>query len=119
MRNFKQLHIWNRGVDLAVEVYRLTEQFPKEERFGLRSQMTRASFSIPSNVAEGSSRESEADYRRYLEIAPGSAFELETQLTIAQRVGLVSAEALQPSFVLVEEAQRMLQAFIQRLTPKR
>ena len=86
MRNFKELLIWQKGLEIAVKTFRLTEAFPKEDKFGICSQMTRAAISIPSNIAEGSSRTSQKDYSRFIEIALGSAFELETQLSIAEKL---------------------------------
>ncbi len=116
MRNFKQLIVWQKGIELTTAVYAVVENFPREERYALRSQMTRAAVSIPSNIAEGSSRRSEADYRRFLEIALGSSFELETQLLIAERVGLIRSDALIHCLSLVEEEQRMSQSLIHRLS---
>ena len=87
MRNFREMKIWNQGIDLAVLAYEITKQFPKEELYGLKSQITRAVVSIPSNIAEGCSRSSEKDFCRFLEISLGSAFEVETDLVIAEKVG--------------------------------
>lgn len=86
MKNFKQLLVWQKGFELAVNSFKLTSAFPKEERFSLANQITRSAVSIPSNIAEGSSRTSEKDYHRFLEVSLGSAFELETQLLIADAV---------------------------------
>lgn len=86
MKNFKQLLVWQKGFRIAVECFKLIENFPKEEKFSLSNQITRAAVSIPSNIAEGSSRSSEKDYHRFLELSLGSAFELETQLLIADAV---------------------------------
>lgn len=83
MKNFKQLKIWQKGFEIATKKYLLTEHFPVQEKFGISSQLTRAAISIPSNIAEGSSRSSEKDYMRFLAIALGSCFEAETQLLIA------------------------------------
>ena len=80
MRNFKELRIWQKGMDIAVNCFKITEDFPKEEKFGLSLQITRAGVSIPSNIAEGSSPSSEKDYGRFIEISLGSSYELETQL---------------------------------------
>jgi four helix bundle protein len=88
MRNFKELKIWQKGFEIAVDTYKITASFPSSEKFGISSQITRAAVSIPSNVAEGSSRKSEKDYHRFIEISLGSSFELETQLLIAKAVGL-------------------------------
>src|SRR5215211_6256049 len=86
MKNFKNLKIWSKGFDIAINCYKLTQAFPDRERFGLSQQITKADTSIPSNIAEGSSRNSEKDYHRFLEISLGSSFELETQLLIAEAV---------------------------------
>jgi four helix bundle protein len=83
MRDFRKFEIWNQGMDLSVKVYEIVKQLPKEELYGLRSQITRAVVSIPSNIAEGCSRGSEKDFKRFLEISLGSAFELETGLVLA------------------------------------
>jgi len=84
MRNFKDLKIWQKGFDIAICSFKLTSTFPKEEKFGMCSQVTRAAVSIPSNIAEGSSRNSEKDYSRFVEISLGSSYELETHLLIAK-----------------------------------
>ena len=115
MRNFQQLLIWQKGMDLVAAVYALARQLPKEELFGLRSQLTRAAVSIPSNVAEGSSRASEKDYKRFIEIALGSAFEVETQLLILERVALLASNSTEHALALIREEQMMLQAFMRRL----
>ncbi len=86
MRNFRNLEIWKKSIELVQKVYKLTKKYPDEEKFGLISQMQRASVSISSNIAEGCSRNSEIEFKRFLEIAIGSAFELETQLIIASEL---------------------------------
>ena len=73
MRNFKQLLIWQRGFQIAVDAFKLVSSFPKEEKFSLSNQITRAAISIPSNIAEGSSRSSEKDYNRFLEVSLSSS----------------------------------------------
>lgn len=92
MRNFKQLLIWQKGFRIAVKSFQLITSFPKEEKFGLSSQITKAGVSIPSNIAEGSSRSSSKDYRRFLEISLRSTFEIETQLLIAEAVNFGEKE---------------------------
>jgi len=82
-----KLKVWQKAIDLVVEVYRVTEHFPKEEIYGLINQMRRAAVSIASNIAEGAARGSNAEFRKSLAIAQGSAAELETQVIIAGRLG--------------------------------
>ena len=91
MRNFRKLNIWNQGIDLAVRAYELSKQLPIEERYGLKSQITRAVVSIPSNIAEGCSRTSENEFKRFLEISLGSSFELETDLIIVEKLGFIKS----------------------------
>ena len=86
MRNFRNLEVWKEAIDLASLVYTLTKKFPKQEQYGLVSQINRCSVSIPSNIAEGCSRSSEKEYSRFLEIAIGSSFEMETQLEISKNL---------------------------------
>lgn len=115
MRNFKELKIWQKGFEVAVKSFKLTASFPKEEKYGITSQVTRAAVSIPSNIAEGRSRSSEKDYNRFIEIALGSTFELETQLLISQAVSFgdnnLSAEILSD----LNEEQKMLISFMNKL----
>src|ERR1044072_4963295 len=94
MRNFKELKIWQKGFEIAVDTYKLIETFPKSEQFSLVQQATRAAVSIPSNIAEGSSRKSEKDYYRFIEISLGSSFELETQLLIAKAANFGNIELI-------------------------
>ena len=86
MKNFKELLIWQKGIQIVKHLYQLTMHFPSEEKFGIISQMTRAAVSIPANIAEGSSRNSDKDYARFLQLALGSAFELQTYLVIAKEM---------------------------------
>ncbi len=88
MRNFRNLNIWKDSILLVKEVYLFLNDFPKTETYGLVSQMSRAAVSMPSNIAEGSARNSEKDFKRFLEIAIGSAFELGTQIMISVELGL-------------------------------
>ena len=116
MRNFKQLLIWQKGFQIAVKSFQLTAIFPKEERFGLSNQITRAAVSLSSNIAEESSRNSEKDDHRFLEISLGSCFELETQLLIAESVKF-GDESLRKDLILaVQEEQKMLVGFMGKLS---
>ena len=90
MQDYKALRVWVDGRDLALDIYELTSRFPTDERFGLVSQMRRASISVCSNIAEGCSRSGPRDLARFLEIALGSAFELEVQLELAVALGIVA-----------------------------
>lgn len=115
MRNFKQLLIWQKGFEIAVQSFKLIETFPKEERFSLSNQITRASVSISSNIAEGSSRTSEKDYNRFLEHSLGSSFELETQLLIAEAVKYGDSAIRSKMLQLVTDEQKMLVSFMSKL----
>lgn len=90
MRPHEKLDVWNKSVDFVVTVYKATESFPKEERFGLTSQIRRAAVSVPANVAEGAARRSPKEFAHFLSNAQGSASELETELLIAQRLGFLA-----------------------------
>ena len=92
MRNFRTLNTWQEGIAIVKQVYRLAELLPVEEKYGLRSQICRSAVSIPSNIAEGCSRNSQKDFKRFLEIALGSSYELETQLIIIEELSLISKE---------------------------
>jgi four helix bundle protein len=115
MRNFREMKIWNQGIDLAVLAYELTKQFPKEELYGLRSQVTRAVVSIPSNIAEGCSRSSEKDFCRFLEISLGSAFEVETDLVIAERLGYIKLDSLKTYVDRLVSEQKQLHSLITKI----
>lgn len=86
MKDFRKLEIWEKGIALAKLVYTLTNQLPQKEQYGLVSQMNRCAVSIPSNIAEGCSRNSDIELKRFIEIALGSAFELETQLILSKEL---------------------------------
>ncbi len=85
MRNFRELMVWQRSFELVNDIYDASNALPSDEKFGLKSQIRRSAVSIPSNIAEGCSRRTNKDLARFLEIAIGSSFELETQLLIAKR----------------------------------
>lgn len=100
MRNFRDLDVWKSSVQFVKKIYLLTDAFPNSEKYSLVSQITRCAVSIPSNIAEGCSRNSQKDFSRFLQISLGSAFELETQLEIAKELGFVPDSAY--SVVLAE-----------------
>lgn len=115
MKDFKQLKIWHKGIEIVMEIYKISKLLPAEEKYGIVSQINRAAVSIPSNIAEGSSRESDKDYKRFLEIALGSVFEVNTQLIIIKKLNLVKEEQINRIFVLLEEESKMISSFIKTL----
>ncbi|KAA3653465.1 MAG: four helix bundle protein [Calditrichaeota bacterium] len=112
MTNFRNLKIWQRGMQLVTDVYELASCLPKEEKYTLRSQITRSAISIPSNIAEGSSRNSKKDFVRFLEIALGSAFELETQLLVIAKLKLVKEEPVKQLVFSLREEQKRINGLI-------
>ena len=115
MHNFKELKIWKDSLELAHDVFKLTKNFPADERFGLVAQINRCSVSIPSNIAEGSSRKSSKEFGRFLEIALGSSFELETQLLIAEKCGYLSDQACQEIIERITQIQKMIFGFKEKI----
>lgn len=115
MKNFKQLKIWSKGFDIGVKTFKLVSTFPKEERYGVCAQMTKSAVSIPSNIAEGSSRASQRDYLRFIEISLGSTFELETQLLLAKAVGFGNNELRDEILNDIDEEEKMLISFMNKL----
>ncbi|MCX6319847.1 MAG: four helix bundle protein [Bacteroidetes bacterium] len=115
MKNFKKLLIWQKGFQIAISSFKLVSSFPKEEKYGISSQITRAAVSIVSNIAEGSSRNSTKDYKRFLEMSLGSAYELETQLMIAQAVNFGNKEEKELLLKDIVEEQKMLIGFMRKI----
>ena len=107
MHRLKELKIWNKAINLATEVYKVTASFPNEEKYGLISQIRRAVVSISSNIAEGAGRNSSNEFVHFLGIANGSSFELQTQLVISEQLKLVSEETLNMLLKEIEEIQKM------------
>jgi len=108
LRSYRGLKVWQASVELAEETYRVCRAFPASERFGLASQMRRAAVSIPANIAEGYGRAHRGDYLRSLSVANGSLKEWETEMIVAGRIGLVTAEDLRRLMALSDEVGRML-----------
>ena len=106
--NFEKLEVWQRAIDFADLIYSSTRSFPQEERFGLTNQMRRAVVSISSNIAEGSSRVSHADFAHFIEIATGSVFEVVSQATMGLRQGLLSQENYGRIYAAAELQGKML-----------
>lgn len=108
MNNFKELIVWQKSMVLVTNVYRETRPFPKEEIFGMTSQMRRAACSIPLNISEGAGRKTPADFSRFLDMARGSANELETQLIISRNLDYITAEKFRSLNMDLDEIQRMI-----------
>ena len=106
--SYKNLIVWQKAMDLVVVLYKITASFPKEEIYGLSSQIKRAAVSIPSNIAEGSRRSSREDFRNFLLIAFGSGSELETQLEVARRLSFVQKSDLVLAENLLSEIMKMI-----------
>lgn len=115
MRDFHKLKVWQRAHGLTLSIYKVTNVFPKEEMYGLISQMRRSAFSIPTNIAEGCGRDSQADFLRYLHIAMGSSSELEYQLILAHDLLYMNDDQFQDLSSDLSETRRMLNVFIQRI----
>lgn len=112
MRNFKELEIWTLVMEIVKDVYSLSSELPKEEKYGLISQITRAAVSIPSNIAEGCAKSSEKEFKLYLERALGSSFELETQILIIQEINTVELNKAEALILKLQMEQKKLGSFI-------
>jgi len=116
MKNYRKLNVWEKGMNITFLVYEICVSLPEDEKFGLNSQMKRAAVSIPSNIAEGSSRTSDREYLRFLEIALGSLFELETQIYIAKhKIKDFNINLANELEELMNEERKMLLAFMQSI----
>ena len=116
IKDFKDLFLWQRAMDLVVEVYDLVKKLPKEELFALSDQIRRAVISIPSNIAEGQGRNSSKEFIHFLSIAKGSKAELETQLLLCVRINYLKELEIEKAMSLVEEVGKMLHSLQKRLT---
>ena len=119
MKDFRELKVWEKGHRLTLEIYRITKQFPQEETYGLKSQIRRSSASIPTNVAEGCGRDSDAELARFLQIAMGSASELEYLVLLSKDLELIEEPDYESSTKDVVEVKQMLTSFIKKLRPSR
>ena len=114
-KSYRDLVVWQKSIALVTETYRITETFPRQEAYGLISQMQRSAISIPSNIAEGSSRHTKKDFMQFLHIALGSATELETQIIIARNLGYIHEQKYEQSAQSLSEICRMLHGLINKL----
>ena len=110
--SFRDLTVWQRSMQLTVAIYRLTKEFPREETYGLTSQIRRAAVSLPSNIAEGHGRLNKAEHRQFLAIARASNFELQTQIEIARAIGIGSPKLLDEAEGLSHEVGKMHYAIL-------
>jgi four helix bundle protein len=115
LHDHKELIAWQKAIELVEEVYKITQTIPKEEMFGIISQMRRCSISIPSNIAEGHSRNSSGEFKQFLGIAKGSSAELETQLIIAQKLGYITNAKLGEVNSLLVDVRKLISGLLRSL----
>lgn len=116
IKSYKELLIWQKGIALVKEIYKLTKKFPRTEKFGLISQIHRSAISIPSNIAEGQARQHSKEFRQFLFVALGSLAELDTQLNIALELNYINQDELTDIDVKVTEVRRMIRGLLSKLT---
>ena len=119
LKNYKELKVWQKSYRLCLDIYKITKEFPKEERYTLTPQIRRAVLSIPCNIAEGYGRKTTPEYIQYLYIAYGSHCELETQILLCGDLGYIEGEKLKILQKGIGEVERMLKALIKSLENKR
>jgi four helix bundle protein len=119
IRSYKDLLVWQQGMELAAAVYRLTRSWPKEEQYGLTSQARRAAVSVPANIAEGYGRENLGSYVQFLKIAQGSLKELETHLLLAEHIEIAEHDNLAPLHKQCESVGKLLRALMRKLTAEK
>ncbi|TIL73753.1 MAG: four helix bundle protein [Mesorhizobium sp.] len=118
INSYKDLIVWQQAMDLAVTTYALTKAWPKEELYGLTSQIRRSATSIPANIAEGYGRDNRGSYQQFLRIAQGSLKEFETHLQIAERIGLATRDQACQILLATEGIGKMLRQLISKLAPE-
>jgi four helix bundle protein len=118
VKSHRDLEVWKKAIELAKTIYEVTGSFPKEELFGLATQMRRASVSVASNIAEGAARQGEKEFMRFLHLALGSASEIDTQIEISIAIGMGDKRRLEELQVSVSEVSRMLHGLIRFLRNK-
>lgn len=118
MRNFRNYDVWIDSVDMSIDIYKITEMFPKSEKYALSDQIQRASVSVPSNIAEGCSRKSEKEFSHYLEMSLGSSYEVETQLEIARRLKYITKEQFDEQMEKLFSIEKRLLGLINSLNSK-
>jgi four helix bundle protein len=118
LKNYKELKVWQKSYQLCLKLYGITKVFPREELYGLTSQVRRSAVSVPSNIAEGYGRKTTPEYMRSLHIAYGSNCELETQVLLSRDLGYIKDEDANKVLVEIGEVERMLKALIRSLESK-
>lgn len=116
MHDFQKLIIWQKAMDITEDIYRLSAEFPKEEKYGLTSQIRRSAVSVPSNIAEGAGRNTDGEFKNFLGIASGSSNELFSQLILSYRLDLVSEKAVNPILNDLIEIQKINYSLIKKFT---
>jgi four helix bundle protein len=116
IKSFRDLIIWQRGINLVKEVYEETRNFPKQELYGLTSQIRRSAISIPSNVSEGHTRQHRAEFRQFLSMALGSLAELETQIIISRELNYISSEKSEKVIDQMDSLGKMIRGLMKKLT---
>lgn len=116
MHNFQNLIIWQKAMDLTEDIYRMSSEFPTEEKYGLTSQIRRSAVSVPSNIAEGAGRNTDGEFKNFLGIASGSSNELFSQLILSYRLELVSENKVAPILNNLIEIQKINYALIKKFT---
>jgi four helix bundle protein len=119
MKDFKELKVWSKAHQLTIDIYRMTRVFPRDEMYGLTSQLRRSSASIGANIAEGCGRRSDGEMARFLQIARGSASETEYHLLLAKDLGFLQERDFHNAEQRIIEVQRMLTSLVQRVQPMR
>ena len=117
MRNFRNYDVWVDGVEFSIDIYKMTESFPKKETYALCDQLQRAAVSIPSNIAEGCSRKSVNEFAHFLEFSLGSSYEVETQLEIAIRLGYIQNADFKKAIEKVQSIEKRITGLIQTIRP--
>lgn len=116
LHNYKELKVWQKAMDVVVEVYKISATLPLDEKFGIVSQLRRSAISIPSNIAEGAARGSDKEFKRFLEISLGSANELNTQVLLCVRLNLITEESITNLLAQLNEISNMLVILIKKFS---
>jgi four helix bundle protein len=119
LKSYRDLEVWKKSIDWVEQIYKVSKTFPPDERFGLTSQIRRAAVSVPANIAEGAARTGTGEFLQFLSVASGSLAEVETFLILAQRLGLLPKQAVQPLEAQADEISRMLGGLKRSLQSKR